>query len=116
LVISAFGLGALLEHWLITAGSWTVRKLMKDPLTPIADLEVVMKKERGKWFQSTVMTLCNRSSTCNLQLFFISMILQFKGLSRNGSDFTAGMGLTLTRSTYTRHERTFMVKLGIELK
>jgi hypothetical protein len=38
----------------------------------------------------------------------MSMVMQFRGLSRNGSDLIAATGTTLTRSTFGRFQDKFL--------
>ena len=108
--VSGQTIGPLFHFWLRTCGSWKSRNMLTRAGLTADEMKRMMIQEGPKWFFHTITTLCSRGTTCNLQVFFMSMILQFRGLSRNGSDLIAATGMTLTRSTYGRFLEGFIAR------
>ena len=105
---SGHGFGVLFTHWLVAAGSWKTRGLMRHLPLSQQDRNDIIRVEGPHWLFFVIKTLCHRGKTCGLQLFFGSMVLQFRGLSRHGSGFSAALGITQKRTTYRRFEAAFV--------
>jgi hypothetical protein len=114
------GVGNLFEHWLVSAGSWLTRQYMKKqhlnmPLDNEQRADII-KREGPKWFFSVITGLHNRGKKCSLQLFYLTMLLQFRGLSKNASNLTSHMGFTLVKRTYGRYEEAYLAEMQWELR
>jgi hypothetical protein len=73
----------------------------------------IIKREGVKWFFNVIVTLANRGKKCTLQLFYLTMLLQFRGLSKNASDLTSHMGFTLGKRTYGRYEQAYLAEMQV---
>ena len=76
----------------------------------------IIKNQGPKWFLYVITTLANRCKTCTRQLYYLTMVLQFRGLSGAASNLTSHLGLTMQTRSYKRYDEEFMAELEGEIK
>ena len=104
--------GLLFEVFIINSGSYQsrrafsaqCRRLNADP-TSTFDAQVaqqIVDSDKQSFFMHILTTLVARGTSAHYQLFFISLLLNFRGLSRDGMRFLSRLNCCIPVSTYDR--------------
>ena len=109
--------GLLFENFVATTGKRTNRrailalaKLCLQEQRECTDLEAdtILADERVGFFSFVLMSLSNRGRSANRQLFFMSLLVQARGLSRSGMEFQSRMNVCLAPRTFDLELATFL--------
>ena len=65
----------------------------------------LVKTYRRAWYTKVLTSLNLRGRAANFQMFYLTMLLHFRGLSKNGSSFLHKLGLSLSDTTFRRYRR-----------
>lgn len=97
----------LLEVFIQTSGSYTSRRLFTKLRTmhrrgqnDAKTAARLVRDEAIGFFFHAISQLANRGRSAKRQLFFFSLVMQHRGLSRNGLGLLKNMNLGLPPSTY----------------
>ena len=102
--------GLLFENFVVTTGKRTSRRA----LVALAKLclqeqaEQILAEERVGFFSFVLMSLGNRGRSANRQLFFMSLLMHARGLSRSGMEFQSRMNVCLAPRTFDLELATFL--------
>ena len=72
------------------------------------EAEQVLADERVGFFSVILVSLGNRGRSANRQLFFMSLLMNARGLSRSGMDFLSKMSVCLAPRTFDLELATFL--------
>jgi hypothetical protein len=109
--------GLLFENFVATSGRRTSRraivalaKLCHEEKRECTDIESerMLSEERAGFFSFILTSLANRGRSANRQLFFMSLLVQARGLSRTGMEFQSKMNMCLAPRTFDLELATFM--------
>ena len=109
--------GLLFENFVVTTGKRTSRralvalsKLCLQEQRECTDLEAdqILADERVGFFSFVLMSLGNRGRSANRQLFFMSLLVHARGLSRSGMEFQSRMNVCLAPRTFDLELATFL--------
>ena len=107
--------GLLLEMYLFTSASYTSRRRWSNLRSSIDNEEgadhssaitLLISGVAVDFYFYVLSTLSSRGTSANRQLFFITLVMQHKGLSRTGMELLSSMNLGLS-------PRSFDPELGI---
>ena len=96
--------GLLFESFLATHASYTVRrqwssvrrKLHDDESADVKhDMVSIVKNARNSFYFYVLAALGSRGTAANRQLFYLSLVMRHKGLSRSGLQLLGGMNMGL---------------------
>ena len=104
--------GLLFEVFIMNSGSFKSRRafsaecqrLNADPHGTF-DTDVVQQivdNDKRSFFMHVITTLMSRGTAGNFQMFFVSLLLNFRGLSREGMRFLSSLNCCIPVSTYDR--------------
>lgn len=106
-VITVNSGGRLLEHFLTVHSSYSIRRSWRSLLKSWARYEQIapaladmILSVQAKFYFFVLRSLSGRGRQCTMQLFYITLLLSHKGLSRTGINATSQMSLTLPPRTY----------------
>ena len=109
--------GLLFENFVVRTGKRTPRralvalsKLCLQEQRTCTDLEAdqILADERVGFFSFVLMSLGNRGRSANRQLFFMSLLMQARGLSRSGMELQSRMNVCLAPRTFDLELATFL--------
>ena len=101
--------GILLESFLTTNASYTVRRRWSSVRKQIHDDESadvkhaiasIVQGARNSFYFSMLSALASRGTAANRQLFYLSLVMRHKGLSRSGLQLLGCMNLGLPPRSY----------------
>ena len=72
------------------------------------EADTILADERVGFFSFVLMSLSNRGRSANRQLFFMSLLVQARGLSRSGMEFQSRMNVCLAPRTFDLELATFL--------
>ena len=72
------------------------------------EAEQILTDERVGFFSFVLMSLGNRGRSANRQLFFMSLLMQARGLSRSGMELQSRMNVCLAPRTFDLELATFL--------
>jgi hypothetical protein len=102
--------GELFEHFIVTQGtrktrnSWT-REITQLPLAAEVPAELqaeIIERERVGFYTFIVHALNNRGNSVTHQLFYTTMLLRFRGLSRSALTIMSNFSACVPPSTFDR--------------
>jgi hypothetical protein len=97
---------------------WQQAKLARVDASQFIDEEVedtLFSSVRVQFYTWVIQSCALRGKSANRQLFYLSVLLQFRGLSRNGLRLISCFNLTLPPSTFDRfrHEELAFIDLNL---
>ena len=101
--------GLLLEGFLKTSSNYVTRRLWNSVLKKISrdpdydcetEVQEIVDGARNSFYFYLLTTLASRGTSANRQLFFITLVIKHKGLSRNGMRLFGIMNLGLPPRSY----------------
>ena len=117
------GMGVLLQAFIIDCSPKSAREAMQRLIalaafSPEDEREVreLIKRFQKKFMMHALISLHTRGVSANRQIFFLSLSLQFRGLSRNGLTMMASLGASLDHRTYGRHRLKVLAMQVKELR
>ena len=108
--------GSLLDFCAVHFGKKTWRPYFKGVVLPLTSAEKrhnfqsLNSQMKGEFYGWLLVTLKSRSQKNTSQLFFLSLIDEWRGISARGMDVNGKMGLTLTGRTYRRHKAKALIR------
>ena len=96
--------GILFEAFLTTHASYTVRRQWSSVRTCLRDdasadvkhpVDSIVQGARNSFYFYVLAALASRGTAANRQLFYLSLVMRHKGLSRSGLKLLSGMNLGL---------------------
>lgn len=107
-LIGATG-GLLMEAFLQTSSNYVTRRAWRSVLQRVkanpdydhkVEVEEIINGARNSFYFYVLSTLASRGTAANRQLFFITLVMKHKGLSRNGLRLFGLMNLGLSPRSY----------------
>ena len=102
--------GALLEAYVLTNGSYKSRRLFKTQLKQITDDPLhnfdpeigllILENEKRGFFMFVLSCLLSRGQAGNGQMFYISLLINFRGLSRSGMKMLKALNCCVPITTF----------------
>ena len=99
--------GRLLEHFMTAFAGFTPRREWRSIVKKwaggqdvSASVALLVNKVKVDFYYYVLGALTSRGSSCTRQLFYTTLLLVHKGLSRTGIEATGQMNLTLSPRTY----------------
>ena len=71
----------------------------------------IICNEKIAFYMHTLIGMANRGSSCVLQIFYLSLVLNFRGLSKNAIDMTSNLKFTLPKTTFRRYWNAELKKI-----
>ena len=109
--------GRLLEHFLTAHATYSIRRIWRSVLKSwtehkaiISTVEDMITSVQAKFYFFVLRSLCGRGRQCTVQLFYITLLLNHKGLSRTGIHATRQMNLTLAPRTYDEELQRHLIR------
>ena len=115
--MTVIGIGALFEWMISVFGAGTSRKTLGILKTDDHGLDVAIESkrlfhdERVPFFFHVMSALASRGRSANMQLFFITLVMRFRGLSVSGLEMMSKMNIGLGKRTYGRFKKCFLEDL-----
>ena len=115
--------GLLMEAFLQTSSNYVTRRawmsvLQKVRANPVYDhkmeVEEIVTAARNSFYFYLLSTLASRGTSANRQLFFITLVIKHKGLSRNGLRLFGLMNLGLSPRSYDPELAAFSERVDQE--
>ena len=111
--------GALLEAYVLTNGSYKSRRLFKAQLRTISndplldfDAEIgalILENEKRGFFMFVLSGLLSRGQAGNGQMFYISLLINFRGLSRSGMKMLKALNCCVPITTFDDMLKAYVV-------
>ena len=114
------GIGSLFEARLLTCGKHTSRKVLNKLLDGEAvsddDIKAVIKSERTNFYFYILHCLNNMGLSAQRQMFYVTLVAKFRGLSWSGLALLSSMGSCLSRGTYRAEEKKLIDKIQLKIR
>lgn len=112
--VHEFGGGQLFLSWVLENGKKSIMKWMEEENGEWSKelRKELLRKEVPRWVMHTIVTINTISQKNTKQLFYPSLVLEWKGLSRTGMDIISHMGHSLQAKQYLlmKHELAMQEK------
>lgn len=124
-IISVRQGGMLFEHFVESFSAERIRRKWKRAKKAMTDDDVyiddvvedeLVRDTRVAFFTWVIQSCAVRSTAVNRQLFYLSVLLQFRGLSRNGLRLVSCFNLTLPPTTFDRYRMEELEFIDLNLR
>ena len=115
--------GLLMEAFLQTSSNYVTRRAWRSVMKKVKanpdydhkiEVEEIVTAARNSFYFYLLSTLASRGTSANRQLFFITLVIKHKGLSRNGLRLFGLMNLGLSPRSYDPELAAFSERVDQE--
>lgn len=115
--------GLLLEVFLKTSSNYSTRRAWNRLLGNVqrnpsydrgVEVEEIVSGARNSFYFHLLSTMASRGQSVNRQLFFITLVMKHKGLSRNGLNLFSQMNLGLSNRSFDSELVAFEMRIEQE--
>ena len=115
----------MFENYVLCSGSYTSRKRLtsiaakcsrESRKATITETQAIVTADANGFYFNLISTLANRGNSATRQLFYLSLLLRHKGLSRTGLDLVHDMNMTLSSRTFDTERKLYLIRTEATIK